>query len=122
MKEWYLGGEGSQPASRGLAGGVGGLRHLVARGQVGSRVGGVPLLAGERRHRHILARQDAGPDLGVRLYQLHQANPTSSVRKKGNSPLEMGVREQAGLVRSQAGVACCAISVGTAQLGLGLWW
>ena len=43
----YLGGKGSQSASRGLASSPGGLRDLALGGQVGSRVGGVALLAGE---------------------------------------------------------------------------
>ena len=59
----YLRGKGSQPAGRCLAGSPGGLRHLAPGGQVSSCVGGVLLLAGEDRHRLILACQDAAPDL-----------------------------------------------------------
>ena len=43
----YLGCEGGKAACRGLAGSPGRLRHLPLGGQVGSGVGGVPLLAGE---------------------------------------------------------------------------
>lgn len=74
----YLGCECSEAACRGLAGSVGSLRDLALGGQVSSGVGGVPLLAGEGRHRLILPRQNAAPDLCVRL---HQLQPTQTARE-----------------------------------------